>query len=123
MVLPYPDKSLPKHQVSIQDYVNMASRILAGPDTIHDFCRMVLAGHADIDGIEHHLFVNARQGLEEIDTGTLTISRDYDSVSSCTNTLPFSGQFSIYPVAPFRETLKVNNHLIGKAFDRQVSGK
>ncbi|KAF8233753.1 hypothetical protein L208DRAFT_1377198 [Tricholoma matsutake] len=82
MVLPYPDESLPEHQVSIQDYVDMASRILVDPDTIHNFCHMVLAGRADIDGIEHRLFVNARQGLEEIDTGILTISRDYDSVLS-----------------------------------------
>ena len=84
---------------------------------------MVLAGRVDVNGTEHRIFVNARQDLAEIRSSSFTVTRDYDSICACTSDLPFTAPLSIYPVAPFRDTLKDDNHLTGKAYDRQVSGK
>ena len=123
MVLHYPDEPIPEIQVSLREFQQMASNILVGPDTIYDFCRMVLAGRVDINGTQHRIFVNARQDLEEIQPFRFTVTRDYDSICACTQNLPFSKPFSIYPILPFRDTLKADNHLTGKAYNRQVSGK
>jgi hypothetical protein len=119
----YPDEPIPEIQMSLREFHQTASRILNGPDTVYDFCRMVLAGRVDVDGTEHRIFVNARQDLEEIRPSLLTITRDYDSICACTHNLPFIAPFSIFPIPPFREALTSDNHLTGKAYDKQVSGK
>jgi hypothetical protein len=123
MDLRYPDEPIPEIQVSLREFVQRASGILEDEDSIFDFCRMVLAGRVDVDGEEHRILVNARQDLEEIRPSRFTVTRDYDSICACTSDLPFGAALSIYPVAPFRDTLKVDNHLIGEAYDRHVSGK
>lgn len=120
MVLSYPDEHLPELQLSLRRYVDMASALLEGPDDIYDFCRMVLAGRAKIDGVEHRIFVNARQDLDPINPAFCARTRDYDSVSACTQSLPFSEPLSVFPVAPFKETLKADNHLSGKAYGKTV---
>jgi hypothetical protein len=121
MVLRYPDEPLPEIQVSLQEYVHMALAILDGPDHIDDFCRMVLAGRVNIDGEEHRLFINARQGLENINPARYRCTRDYDSMLSCTSNLPFNAPLSIFPVASFKDTLTADIHLIGKALNKAVS--
>ena len=107
--------------MSLKEYVTKAIRILDGPEDIYIFCRMVLAGRLHVDGVEHRIFINARQGLRPIIPSDLALTRDYDSISSCSTTLPFLAPFSIFPVAPFKDTLTSDNHLEGKAYDREVS--
>ena len=123
MALRYPDEDLPQLQMSLREFVEKATDILTGPNDIYEFCRMVLAGRLDVDGVQHRIFVNARQDLEPIHPSRFTLTRDYDSISACSKNLPFTVPFSVYPVAPFKEILTKDNHLIGKAYDRQVSGK
>ena len=121
MALPYPDEDLPELQLSIKQYVDMASRLLTGPEDIYDFCRMVLAGRVKVDGVERRIFLNARQDLEPIDPRFCTRTRDYDSLCACTQTLPFTAPLSVFPVSPFKETLTADNHLAGRAYNRAVS--
>lgn len=108
--------------MSLEDFVDKAKDILTGPNNIHQFCLMVLAGRLVVDGVEHRITVNARQGLQAINPIRFKMTRDYDSISACTKTLPFKVPFSVYPAAPFKDTLTTDNHLMGKAYNKDVSG-
>ena len=117
----YPDEDLPEIQLSLKEFVDKATGILEGPNDIYQFCRMVLAGRIEVDGEDHRIFVNPRQDLLPIRPSRLTLTRDYDSISACSTNLPFKVPLSIYPVAPFKETLTKDIHLLGKAYNRQVT--
>jgi hypothetical protein len=123
MEVPYPDEDRPLLQMSLKEFVKKAKDILGVKDDIHRFCLMVLAGRVVEDGVEHRITLNARQDLEAIRPIRYKMTRDYDSVTACTKTLPFNIPLSVYPVAPFRDTLTTDNHLMGKAYDKDVSGK
>lgn len=120
--LRYPNEPLPEIQMTLEDFVTTATGILQDPDDIYNFCRMVLAGRLQVNGVEHRVFINARQNLPPIRPGDLTLTRDYDSICACSSDLPFTVPFSVYPVAPFRDTLTSDNYLKGKVYDKVVSG-
>ena len=120
--LPYPNETLPLLQMTLEEFVTKATVILQDSDDIYDFCRMVLAGRLQVNGVEHRIFINARQNLPPIHPRDLTLTRDYDSICALSSDLPYSVPFSVYPVAPFRDTLTSDNFLKGKAYDKEVSG-
>lgn len=119
----YPDEDLPELQLSLHQYVDMATGLLQHPSDIFDYCRMVLAGRAKVEGVEHRIFVNARQDLPNIEPEDWVRTRDYDSLCGCTSDLPFSHHLGVFAVAPFKETLTKSNHLTAKAYDRQASAR
>jgi hypothetical protein len=119
--LPYPNETLPLLQMTLEEFVTKAMEILHDSDDIYDFCRMVLAGRLQVNGVEHRVFINARQNLPPIRPRNLTLTRDYDSICALSTDLPFSVPFSVFPVAPFRDTLTSDNFLKAKAYDKEVS--
>jgi hypothetical protein len=122
MVLRYPDEFLPESQLSLEEFSYRAMDLLRNAETIPNFVRMVLAGRdTDHNDVVHRLFLNARQGLEDIDPGAYIQSRDYDSAHGITRDLPFTEPLSIFPVASFRDTLTKDIHILGKAYDNTVS--
>jgi hypothetical protein len=60
----YPDESLPSAPLSLEEFTTTAMELLSGPNAdLHAFVRFVLAGRLiGHDGLEQHVFVNAREG-------------------------------------------------------------
>lgn len=78
---------------------------------LFEFLQFTLAGEATEDGQTQKFAVNALQGTPAILHDELVISRDIDSVIGVTTTLPFKVPLSVFPMAPFMETLKRTNHI------------
>ncbi|KIK32002.1 hypothetical protein CY34DRAFT_102396, partial [Suillus luteus UH-Slu-Lm8-n1] len=47
------------------------------------------------------------------------VTRDLDSVIGVSDTLPYTSTLSIWPLSPFRETLRKDNHVKSHAYDSQ----
>ena len=76
-----------------------------------DFVRLALAGKYDNDGLQSKIYVNPLHHVDSPSLDAVTITRDYDSMIGITRSLPFSTFVTIYPVVPFKETLKRDNHI------------
>ncbi|EKM49397.1 uncharacterized protein PHACADRAFT_106860 [Phanerochaete carnosa HHB-10118-sp] len=109
---PYPDEQLPTDTLSIQEFVDLASRTLSGGLRIPDFVNLVLAGRELRDGGQICLDMDVfKDCVSPADIDTVEVTRDFDSVIGITTTLPFQAPLSIYPVANFRDSLTKTNHL------------
>ncbi|THH21444.1 hypothetical protein EUX98_g8377 [Antrodiella citrinella] len=98
------------HQLSLRQFATTASRLYE--DNTGDFLSFVLSGEANDDnGDVQQYAVNALQGASPIIHDELEFSRDIDSIIGVTQTLPFKVPLSIFPIAPFSETLKKNSHI------------
>lgn len=83
------------------------------------FCKFVLAGRAQRDGVGRHISVNPCQAL--VIPRRYNITRDYDSLIGASWDLPYSKPLALFPVPPFRDTLRKSNHLNSRAYSPQVS--
>ena len=127
MPLPYPDEELLERQISIRTLVELAKAKLSEDDPdIKEFVKFILAGRNwNNRGEQERIFVNGQQGTTALQHGldsNYDLARDYDSAIGITSDLPFSEPFAIYPLSPFKDTLKKTNHIKGKAFDQHVRG-
>lgn len=119
-----PDEDLPHKQVTLQEFLDLADEQLFTLQDVCGFVRLVVAGRysAAEGGPESRLFLNAKQGLHTAEPDEeLQVTRDYDSVIGETKDLPYRTAMQVFPVAPFKETLKRDNHMKGLAFDSKVS--
>lgn len=116
----YPDEDLPQLQVSLEEWVNIARRILTeeGP---HTFVRFALGGRVtNHAGVLHRVYVNACNDAQDLEAGAYSLSRDVDAAVGLCATLPFSEPLAVFPLPSFTDTLKKDNHIMGHAFDREV---
>lgn len=125
MPLPYPDEDMFERQISIATLVKLAEAMLSKDDpNIKDFVKLVLAGRNKTNqGQWERIFINGQQETTALEHGPVAnykLARDYDSAIGITHNLPFSEPLAIYPLSPFKETLKKTNHIRGKAFDENV---
>ena len=60
---------------------------------------------------EERIAVNPRMDGRVPPLEDLMFTRDYDSAIGITRSLPFTRPLSVYPVPPFSETLKKDNHI------------
>lgn len=110
-MLPFPDENLPHLQMSVPDMVNNGIDLLGRGD-IQNFCQLMLSGrYVSDDAVEHRVYVNARQGTQPPLLNDCTLTRDIDSVIGITDDLPYTAPLAIFPMAPFKETLKKSNHI------------
>lgn len=107
----YPDEPSAISQLTLKDFV-AASQYLDSQHTSDDsrFIRFNMAGRFELNGIKTRLAVNSRQGNSVIGK-TLHRRSDIDSAIGVSRDLPFTVPLAVYPLASFRDTLKVTNHL------------
>ena len=110
-MLPLPDETLPPVQCSIADIVRHAVALLERGET-QLFCQLMLSGRLALDdGLEHRVYVNARQGTQPTFGRDCTFTRDIDSVIGVTRDLPYGASLAVFPMAPYREPLRRVNHV------------
>ena len=110
-MLPFPDETLPHVQCSIADIVRHAVALLERGET-QLFCQLMLSGRLALDdGLEHRVYVNARQGTQPTFGRDCTFTRDIDSVIGVTRDLPYGASLAVFPMAPYREPLRRVNHV------------
>ena len=110
-MLPFPDEPLPHVQCSIADIIRHAVALLRDGET-QLFCQLMLSGRLVLgDDFQHRVYVNARQGTQPTFGRDCTFTRDIDSVIGVTRDLPYRAPLAVFPMAPFKETLKRNNHV------------
>lgn len=120
----YPDDELEEEQLSLGQFVKISSERLKDTQSIDSFTRLVLSGRLDDElamELQKRIFINGRQGLQPLTPQLYNISRDYDAAIGICQDIPFLEPFSVFPVSPFSQTLKKDNHICGRAYDAQVS--
>lgn len=125
--LPFPDEPLTFTTYSLTQFVKQAEDLKDNGNRFVDF---VLAGRCgdpgNLEGPDcRRIFVNpVLDGVRftrEVQREHMVVTRDYDSFIGRTKDLPFTQTFTITPIAPFSDTLKLSNHVKGLAFDGDVS--
>lgn len=117
-----PDEDLPHKQVSLQEFLQIADNLLYEKQDVYKFVRFVLAGRYIGEGPMSRVFVNAKQGLHTgLPDGAVNVTRDYDSILGISNDLPYMSALAVFPLPPFKETLKKNNHMCSLAYNSRVS--
>lgn len=106
----YPDEQLATVQLSLRDFVEIAEALASGGN-MNSFARFVLSGRLERDGKDHSVFLNARQAVQVPPKGQYTTTGDIDSVIGASTDLPYKQSLGIFPLAPFRDTLKDNVHI------------
>ena len=106
----HPDEDLEEIQMSLQQFV-AASQGLFNEQDANRFVRFVLAGRLVHNKQQNRIFINPQQGTSAPPSQEYEMRRDIDSVVGVTRSLPFSHCMAIFPVAPFRDTLKKDNHI------------
>ncbi|KAG1793321.1 uncharacterized protein HD556DRAFT_1238042 [Suillus plorans] len=120
----YPDETIDISQLTMKEFVGHSRHLftqMQDDQTEVDFIRFVLAARvgplADEELDQYQVRLNCLQGIPtppEID-----ITRDLDSVIGVSDTLPYTSTLSIWPLPPFRETLKKDNHVKSRAYNSQ----
>jgi hypothetical protein len=113
---PYPHDDMLHHQVSLNQFVREAEHLLVHQHDPRQFVKYVLAGRTPaIQGSSaKRIFVNARQGAFRPGPGEYKTMSDFDSYIGESLDLPFKQALSVFPVAPFSDTLTNSNHLTRK---------
>jgi len=109
----FPHEPLPLQQISLTNLVATAQ------DCENDLTLMnlMLCGrHGNTvppRQFETHqrVSVNARMDATVPEVYEVILTRDYDSAIGITRNLPFTVPLAVFPVPPFGETLKKDNHL------------
>jgi len=127
----YPDER-EEHgiQMTLEDFVAEADTLFAPlkdqtlnlPEVAEaslTFCKFALAGRIQRNGVGRHITVNPCQGL--VPPPHYNITRDYDSLIGAGWDLPYSQHLALFPIPPFRDTLRKSNHLNARAYSPNVS--
>ena len=110
MRLRYPDEPLPSLQLSLRRFVSVAQQLCDAGDE-EGLARYMYSGRLVVEEDQRRVFVNARQGADPPPRDEYELRRDLDSVIGVTRDLPFLQAMSVFPVAPFEDTLKKDNHM------------
>jgi hypothetical protein len=116
----YPhDDLVATEQVSLLDFTRTALEMSqVNPDDWLSYAKYVLAGRSTDD---HFITVNALQEAHSPDINECNMTRDYDSIIGVSHDLPFLVPLSIYPVPPFQDILRKDNHIKVTIEDDEVS--
>jgi hypothetical protein len=120
----YPDEILGLAQLTMNEFVGHSRHLFTqfqDEQSEFDFIRFVLAARApsaDEENEGYQIRLNCLQGLPPLPDADIT--RDLDSVIGVSDTLPYTSSLSIWPLSPFKETLKKDNHVRSHAYDSQV---
>lgn len=134
----HPDALLPKQELSLRQFNNLASGFHDDPnpaipneDKVTDFVRTVLEGrYYGDDDVERRIYIDAIKGLRE---GTLApyghppaetqyqLCRDYDSIIGYSDNLPYDTALGAFVVPPFKEGIRKNLHITVPITTREVS--
>lgn len=124
----YPDDhEIFPDQITFRQFVEEARQLyidMTAPNPNHGaeltFLKFVLAGRRGLNlADQRDVALNTLQGLPPL--GAINLMRDYDSLMGITYDLPYSVALSIWPVPPFREVLKENNHITALIFNDMVN--
>ena len=122
----YPDdREANPDQLTFREFVQEACQLYQAiedgdQDDELTFLKFVLAGHRGLDPMSQcSITINALQGIPDIQD--IRVTHDFDSLIGLTRTLPYLVPLMVWPVPPFRETLKVNNHVMAVAINSEVS--
>lgn len=121
----YPDEINSLTQLTMERFVGHSQYLYtAGQDPLSElaFVRFVLAGrvgpNADEEPDQGCVTLNCLQGLPPLPPTRIT--RDLDSAIGVSHTLPYTSALGVWPVPPFKETLKKDNHARGIAYESEV---
>jgi len=121
----YPDEIIDLAQLTMADFVGHSRHLFTqmhDDQTELDFIRFVLAARvgplADEELDRCQVRLNCLQGIPPLPEPD--INRDLDSVIGVSDTLPYTSTLSIWPLPPFKETLKKDNHVKSRAYNGQV---
>lgn len=106
-----PHEDLPFEQISFRHFVRHA-QVLLQAGNVAAFIQFVLCGRKIMqDGTQSRVIVNARQGASapNMALDTCQITRDLDSIIGISRNLPYTAPLALYPLPPFRDTLKKSN--------------
>ena len=110
----FPHEELPLQQLSLQNFVATAQDC---QDDVVPLMNLMLCGRHGVMSDEgkfithSRVAINARMGASVPGPNDVVVTRDYDSAMGITRNLPFKKTLAMFPVSPFRETLKTNNHM------------
>lgn len=121
----YPDETIDISQLTMKEFVGHSRHLftqMQDDQTEVDFIRFVLAARvgplADEELDQYQVRLNCLQGIPA--PPETDITRDLDSVIGVSDTLPYTSTLSIWPLPPFKETLKKDNHVKSRAYNSQV---
>jgi hypothetical protein len=121
----YPDEIIDLTQLTMAEFVGHSQHLFSqmqDDQSELDFIRFVLAARvgplADEELDRCQVRLNCLQGIPPLPETDIT--RDLDSVIGVSDTLPYTSTLSIWPLPPFKETLKNDNHVKSRAYNGQV---
>jgi hypothetical protein len=121
----YPDEIIDLAQLTMAEFVGHSRHLytqMQDDQSEVDFIRFVLAARvgplADEELDRCQVRLNCLQGIPPLPETDIT--RDLDSVIGISDTLPYTSTLSIWPLPPFKETLKKDNHVKSRAYNSQV---
>lgn len=123
----HPDALLPKLELSLRQFNNLANNLHDNPDPtieshqkVMDYIRVVLEGRYTENDEERRIYIDGMKGLTPgsvIPYGLVPeqneyqISRDFDSVIGYSDTLPYAIPIAAYVVPPFNEGIRKDLHI------------
>ncbi|KAG1844989.1 hypothetical protein F4604DRAFT_1688899 [Suillus subluteus] len=122
----YPDEINNLTQLTMERFVGHSQHLYTvGQDPLSElaFVRFVLAGRVGPNADEDEepdqccVTLNCLQGLSPLPP--TRIIRDLDSAIGVSCTLPYISALGVWPIPPFKETLKKDNHSRGIAYESE----
>ena len=121
----FPHEELPLRQINFETFVAESQSCQNEPIKLTNFMLCGRFGDCVPGGgfeTEERVSVNPRMDGRVPPMDEIMLTRDYDSAIGITRTLPFTRPLAVYPVPPFSETLKRDNHITHRMTDPSVSG-
>jgi hypothetical protein len=122
----YPNDFNNLSQLTMELFVGHSQHLYTvGQDPLSElaFVRFVLAGRVGMNEDEEVdqccVTLNCLQGLPPLPATRIT--RDLDSAIGVSHTLPYTSALGVWPIPPFKETLKKDNHARGIAYESEVT--
>src|SRR6266404_6524552 len=106
-------ETLRSDQIGLSEFTYEMQEAFKSGDSL-EYINVALCGHLSQDNKPYCVVLNARMGLHPPACPTFT--RDFDSAIGVTCNLPFTAAFDVFPVPPFRYTLKKSNHVLGPIY-------
>lgn len=109
----HPDEFLPPLRLGLSELVSHAQTLIeeGTEESIDNFIKLMLAGRFNVDGEEHRVIVNPRQGAVYPTPQMISMRGDFDSLVGFSSRLPIKRPLSVYPVPSFADTLTKPLHI------------
>lgn len=122
-MLPYPDdRSATPDSLSLYAVLQRCNELLQEDENA--FVRFILAGRQQTGPQltdTRAWALNLEQDLQDVNPDLIIKRRDYDSLIGATITLPYRDAVTVWPIPPFRDTLKTHTHIRAWAIVNNVS--